>query len=157
MSFMNRCIPRWAGVSAAIWLASTCWCAGFSMRLPLAFDLDRSVGEAHLIVRGWLDENGGLQPEAFFKGEPPANALSIVEGAKIYQDFRTTLKAATSPPASAVEVVAFLEPKTPTGAWPPVNGCAGLAGLDSTNVYLCEFGQNSLVFDRLDRSARVLP
>ena len=148
-------IGRTLVVLAVAAVASTCSCAGFSsmlLRLP-AFDLDRCTGDARLIVRGRLDASGRVQAEEVFKGDLPANALALVDGANLFSDFQAALGGPTNPPAGSIEVVAFLEKQTTNDLWQPVSDYAGLAGLENTNVWLREIGRFPVMTDYSGRLA----
>src|ERR1039458_6706416 len=77
LHFLNR----WFCISAAMLLASATLCEGFSGGLYPVFEMERCVGDAKLVVRGLLDENGNLQAQETLKGEPTTNQLSVVDGA----------------------------------------------------------------------------
>jgi len=122
------------------------------LMLP-AFDLDRCTGDARWIVRGRLDASGRVQAEEVFKGDLPANVLTLVDGPNLFSDFQTALGVPTNSPAESIEVVAFLEKQTTNDLWQPVSDYAGLVGLENTNVWLREFGRFPVMTDSVGRLA----
>jgi hypothetical protein len=126
-------------ISAALLLASITLCQGFSGGLYSVFEMDRCVGDAKLIVRGFLDEKGNFDAKEVFKGEQPTNVLAVADGAKAHQRFSASMNAVLKQPTNTIEVVAFLGSQTASGEWQPVSGYAGLTALKNTNVYLFGF------------------
>lgn len=130
---------RLFSISTAMLLASATVCAAFSGSLMPEFEMSQCVGEAELIVRGFLDENGNIQAQEVLKGEPSTKVIAVADGAKIYQylfaSINTNATAAQS--AKTIEVVAFLNDKT-TGVWRLVMGYTSIVGLEDTNVYIFE-------------------
>lgn len=138
---------RLFSISAAMFLASITLCQGFSGRLYPVFEMDGCVGNASLIVRGFLDEKGNLDSSEVFKGSPPAQQIAIAEGEKIYQGLLAGMKEASAISSNAIEVVAFLGAQTKDG-WQPDLGYAGVAGLEGTNVFLFGYGKvQGVIFD----------
>jgi hypothetical protein len=126
-------------ISTTMLLASATLCKGFSGGLYSVFEMDRCVGDAKLIARGFLDEKGNLDTKEVFKGEQPTNSIVVADGAKAHQRFLASINAVSEQPTNTIEVVAFLGSQTASGEWQPVSGYAGLTALKNTNVYLFGF------------------
>ena len=107
--------------------------------LPVFFEMDRCVGDAKLIVHGFLDEKGNIEMRQVLKGEQPLSALTLADGSKTYLWLSNSMKDASVTPSNTIEVVAFLGGQI-EDVWQPVMGYVGVAGLVNTNVYLCSFG-----------------
>jgi len=111
------------------------------------FEMDRCVGDAKLIVHGFLDEKGNVKVRQILKGERPPSALTLADGAKIYQWLLASMKGEIKTSTNIIEVVAFLRNQTKE-TWQPVMGYVGVAGMEDTNVYLFSFGKEMFARSR---------
>lgn len=121
--------------------------------MPIVFDLQSSVGDSSLIVRGNLNEQGNLSLHETFKGNPLGQLLAISDGAKIYSNLWEAVSVDPAASTNHIEVVAFLSGLDPNG-WMPVMGYAGLAGLAGTNVYLFGHGKGMFVMSGHPQAGR---
>ncbi|HEX5399832.1 MAG TPA: hypothetical protein VFY06_12380, partial [Verrucomicrobiae bacterium] len=88
-----------------------------------------------------------------FKGNPPGQSLTLLDGAKIYSNLWEAVSVDPAAPTNHIEMVAFLSRQDHDG-WMPVMGYAGLAGLAGTNVYLFGLEKGMMIISGFPKAGR---